>query len=189
VLPRAKRSYLCIKDKAVSEAMTLSAAQLLKHDVANIVAAKVGLYEKPRTNFLMYVTIMARDECINYAHRLIYGYSHKTNKFTLIVRHVGFQHLMVEGRNLVSKMKQVQGAEDIHTLRLTTRYGTLQYLINANTQQIQHLMDERGCNSYATEITISFADSNIFYNDSGGNNNDSDFEGNNDDGDSDEDDN
>jgi hypothetical protein len=60
-----------------------AAAQATKHDLCNILAAKVGTYLKPRKNFLMYVVVTDYDDIDAYpdgeiCQRLVCGFSHRT---------------------------------------------------------------------------------------------------------------
>jgi hypothetical protein len=71
---------------SMTKTTNASAAHALKHDVCNIMAAKVGAYLKPKSNFLMDVTVEDWDEdmCV-IIQRIIFGFSYKNMKFSKLV--------------------------------------------------------------------------------------------------------
>jgi hypothetical protein len=138
-------------------------ATLTKDDVARILADNVESCIKPKTNFMMEVTIKVEGmKCLHYAHQFIFGYSYKTNSFALVLRHLGFNYSRVRHRLLVSKMKRIKGMVGMYKLALTTSHGTIYYLINANTQEAQLLFVKHGSDVDATETTFSFTNSTVF---------------------------
>jgi hypothetical protein len=146
-------------------------ATLVKDDVACILADNVESCLQPKTNFLMHVTILTLNTyghptnpsfLNHHAHRLIFGYSYKADSFALLLRHVGCEYLRVKHRVLVSKMKRVKGTVGIYKLALTTRHGTIHYIINANIQKTQVLFVNPGSDVNANEATFSFTNSTVF---------------------------
>ena len=136
-----------------------SPATLLKHDVVSVVADNVESCLKPRTNFLMHMTILASntniDPWYNRAHQLIFGYSYKANSFALVLHHEGSGYLMAE-------MERVKGTVGIYKLELHTMHGGTHYIINADTQKTQFLFVNPGSVVNANRATFSFTDSTVF---------------------------
>jgi hypothetical protein len=146
-----------------------SAANLLKHDVASILAARVdGFFEpKARTNFVLRVTITECGSSDSFAHLLTYAYSYRTNNMIPLLRNVGFGNLTRPRRVLVSKMRPVEGADDVFTLAIMTTFGQINYLVNVKMQTVETISAEYDADEFATMTSFRFIDLQSFSNNAG----------------------
>jgi hypothetical protein len=135
-------------------ATNTSAAQALKRDFCNIMAAKAGAYLKPRSNFLM--RVIAKDAIDGEVlQRLIYGFSYKTMRFTKLVEVGGTAFY---GATLRQIEEDRPGEFILHMGNQGPEFNTMYININNRTYEDMSFLDIDD----DLLIEISFTDSDVY---------------------------
>ena len=140
---------------AAANTHSTSTARALRHDLCNIMAARVGTYLTPRKNFTMGVIATYRNGDITHnRHQLTCGFSFKTMEFSILDKIGYFEY--------EPTLAPIAGCPDQFLLRLRYTDWRHAVIININTRMYEDAFPDVFMTGYHMAVTISFKDSDVF---------------------------